>query len=131
MVASDDRHSPAGHGNDPRKKDADGSRPNIVLVLADDLGFSDIGCYGGEIRTPTLDRLAREGVRMSNFYASPRCSPSRASLLTGRHPHKVGIGVLTADDRPRGYAGSLDPTVPTIAPVIVKLLGTAQRVWVC
>lgn len=66
-MASDDRHSPAGRGNDPRKKDADGSRPNIVLVLADDLGFSDIGCYGGEVRTPTLDRLAREGVRMSNF----------------------------------------------------------------
>lgn len=92
------------------------SRPrNIVVILADDLGFSDLGCYGGEIRTPNLDRLARTGVRMSNFYTTPRCSPSRAALLTGRHPHEVGIGVLTSNDLPDGYPGSLDPKIPTMA----------------
>ncbi|MEJ7697163.1 MAG: sulfatase-like hydrolase/transferase, partial [Candidatus Limnocylindrales bacterium] len=73
--------------------------PNVVLVVADDLGFSDPGCYGGEIRTPTLDRLACEGVRLTQFYTSARCSPSRASLLTGLHPQQVGLGILTNDDR--------------------------------
>ena len=70
-------------------------RPNIVIVLADDLGFSDLGCYGGEIDTPNVDRLSREGVRFSQFYNTARCSPSRASLLTGLHPHQAGIGILT------------------------------------
>lgn len=92
--------------------------PNVVVILADDLGFSDLGSYGGEIETPNLDRLAAEGVRMSAFYATPRCSPSRASLLTGRHPHSVGIGILTSDDRPNGYPGSLDPAAPTIAELV-------------
>jgi arylsulfatase len=85
------------------------------MILADDLGFSDLACFGGEIDTPHLDRLAAAGVRMSSFYVTPRCSPSRAALLTGRHPHSVGIGILTTDDRPNGYAGSLSPEVPTIA----------------
>ncbi|GLY71582.1 arylsulfatase [Amycolatopsis taiwanensis] len=88
---------------------------NIVLILADDLGFSDLGCYGGEIDTPNLDRLGRRGVRMSSFYNTARCSPSRASLLTGRHPHETGVGILTDDQRPWGYPGSLDPAVPTVA----------------
>lgn len=90
-------------------------RPNVVLVLADDLGYSDLGCYGGEIDTPHLDRLGRSGIRMSAFYNTARCSPSRASLLTGRHPHETGIGILTDDQRPWGYPGSLDPGVPTVA----------------
>ena len=93
-------------------------RPNIVLILADDLGYSDIGCYGGEIRTPTLDRLADEGVRLSQFYTSARCSPSRASLLTGLHPQQVGLGILTNDDRPRGYAGSLAEGCLTLAEIL-------------
>lgn len=59
------------------------ARPNIVLILADDLGFSDIGCYGAEIRTPNLDRLAAEGLRFTQFYNAARCCPSRAALLTG------------------------------------------------
>jgi arylsulfatase A-like enzyme len=62
------------------------SRPNIVLILNDDMGYSDIGCYGGEIDTPNLDRLAHNGLRFSQFYNTARCSPSRASLLTGLHP---------------------------------------------
>ncbi|MEV5072589.1 arylsulfatase [Microbacterium sp. LMI12-1-1.1] len=89
--------------------------PNIVVILADDLGFSDAGAFGGEIETPNLDRLAATGVRMSAFYATPRCSPSRAALLTGRESHSVGIGILTTDDRPHGYAGSLSVDAPTIA----------------
>lgn len=88
---------------------------NVVLVLADDLGFSDLGCYGGEIPTPHLDRLAQAGVRMTQFYNTARCSPSRASLLTGKHPHETGIGVLTDDGRPTGYPGSLDVSIPTMA----------------
>lgn len=90
-------------------------RPNIVLILADDLGYSDLGCYGGEIPTPTLDTLGRHGVRLSQFYNTARCSPSRASLLTGLHPHQTGIGVLTRPDRPLGYPGTLDPACATIA----------------
>jgi arylsulfatase len=67
------------------------SQPNIVLILADDLGYSDIGCYGGEIRTPNLDRLAAGGVRFSQFYNCALCGPSRAALMTGLYPHQVGI----------------------------------------
>lgn len=90
-------------------------RPAIVLILADDLGYSDLGCYGGEISTPHLDALAADGVRLPQFYNTARCSPSRASLLTGLHPHQTGIGVLTGDDSPVGYPGNLHPDVPTIA----------------
>lgn len=93
-------------------------RPDIVLILADDLGFSDLGCYGGEISTPHLDSLAAGGVRLTQFYNTARCSPSRASLLTGMHPHQTGIGVLTGDDSPAGYPGNLQPGVPTIAEML-------------
>ena len=65
-------------------------KPNIVIILDDDMGFSDIGCYGGEIDTPNLDRLAQNGLRYSQFYNTARCCPSRASLLTGLHPHQTG-----------------------------------------
>ena len=75
-------------------------RPNILLILADDLGWSDLGCYGGEIQTPNLDSLARNGLRFTQFYNSARCSPTRASILTGLHPHQAGFpnlsGVLPA-----------------------------------
>ena len=70
------------------------ARPNLVVILADDLGFSDLGSYGGEIPTPNLDRLAAQGVRFTQFYNAARCSPTRASLLTGRTPHAAGIGHL-------------------------------------
>lgn len=65
-------------------------RPNIVVVLADDLGFSDLGCYGGEIKTPTIDRLARQGIRFTQFYNFASCGPSRATLMTGCYPWQVG-----------------------------------------
>jgi arylsulfatase A-like enzyme len=91
------------------------SHPNVVIVLVDDMGYSDLGCFGGEIDTPNVDQLGREGVRFTHFYNTARCSPSRASLLTGRHPHETGIGILTDDERPMGYPGSLDPRFPTLA----------------
>src|SRR4051812_39027503 len=71
-------------------------RPNIVIVLADDMGFSDIGCYGGEISTPNLDALAANGLRFTSFYNAGRCCPSRASLLTGQYPHQAGVGWMTS-----------------------------------
>jgi arylsulfatase A-like enzyme len=94
------------------------TRPDIVLILADDLGYSDLGCYGGEISTPHLDALAARGARLTQFYNTARCSPSRASLLTGMHPHQTGIGVLTGDDSPVGYPGNLRPEVPTLAEML-------------
>ena len=72
-------------------------KPNIVLILADDMGWSDIGCYGGEIPTPNLDALASAGLRFTQFYNTARCSPTRAALLTGLHPHQTGMGVLGED----------------------------------
>ncbi|MHA6624828.1 arylsulfatase [Pseudonocardia sichuanensis] len=93
-------------------------RPDVVVILADDMGFSDLGCYGGEIRTPHTDRLGRDGVRLSAFYNTARCSPSRASLLTGLHPHQTGIGILTNDDAPRGYRGTLNDRCVTAAEVL-------------
>ncbi|HZQ46836.1 MAG TPA: sulfatase-like hydrolase/transferase, partial [Verrucomicrobiae bacterium] len=64
-------------------------RPNILLIMSDDMGFSDLGCYGGEIQTPNLDSLAHEGVRFTQFYNMGRCCPTRASLLTGLYPHQA------------------------------------------
>jgi arylsulfatase A-like enzyme len=90
------------------------TKPNVVLILNDDMGFSDIGCYGGEIQTPNLDRLAANGLRFSQFYNTARCSPSRASLLTGLHPHQTGVGILTYDSGPEGYAGNLNHRCVTI-----------------
>lgn len=91
---------------------------NVVLILADDLGFSDLGCYGGEIDTPNLDQLADQGARLTRFYNTARCSPSRASLLTGMHPHQTGIGILTQNDGPAGYLGTLNDRCRTAAEVL-------------
>src|SRR4029078_9371374 len=92
--------------------------PNILLILNDDMGFSDIGCDGGKIETPNLDRRAANGLRYSQFYNTARCSPSRASLLTGLHPHQTGIGILTYSNGPEGYAGNLNRQCVTIAEVL-------------
>jgi len=75
---------------------AEAAKPNIIIMLADDLGWSDIGCYGGEVKTPNLDALARNGLRFTEFYNSARCSPTRASILTGVHPHQAGFPNLGA-----------------------------------
>ena len=90
-------------------------KPNIILVLSDDMGYSDIGCYGGEIETPNLDRLAASGLRYTRFYNTGRCCPTRASLLTGLHAHQAGIGEMTNDGRQRGYQGDLSRNAVTIA----------------
>jgi arylsulfatase len=95
-------------------------RPNIVVVLVDDLGYSDIGCYGGEVPTPHLDRLAAEGLRFTQFYNTARCSPTRASLLTGLYPHQAGMGWLDNRVEPtsRGIHGKLLPRCVTVAEVL-------------
>lgn len=94
------------------------SRPNIILILADDMGYSDIGCYGGEIETPTLDRLAEGGLRYSQFYNTARCCPTRASLLTGQYPHMAGVGHMMDDRGYDGYRGDLSHACVTIAEVL-------------
>lgn len=83
------------------------ARPNVVVILADDMGYSDLGGYGGEIATPNLDRLARDGTRFVRFYNAGRCSPSRAALLTGLYPHQAGVGHLTEDSGHPAYRGHL------------------------
>lgn len=93
-------------------------RPNIVLILADDLGYSDLGCYGGEIKTPNLDRLAKNGVRFSQFYNTSRCCPSRAALLTGVYNHDAGIGEMTARRDEPGYQGHITANTVTLAEVL-------------
>ena len=97
-------------------------RPNVVLIMADDMGFSDLGYHGGEIDTPNLDALAKGGVRFSQFYNSGRCCPTRATLMTGLHPHETGIGHMTQSpnsnrgkDRPPAYQGYLNRQCVTIA----------------
>ncbi|MEM1069557.1 MAG: sulfatase-like hydrolase/transferase [Planctomycetota bacterium] len=103
---------------------ADDRRPNIVLIMVDDMGFSDIGCYGGEIETSNLDALAAGGVRFDQFYNSGRCCPTRATLLTGLHPHQAGIGLMTLapgqmpSDKPANYQGFLNKQCVTIAEVL-------------
>ena len=89
-------------------------RPNIVLILSDDMGYSDIGCYGGEIDTPTLDGLAASGLRLTQFYNTGRCCPTRASLLTGLYPHASGVGHMQEDRGHPGYAGNLNDRCVTI-----------------
>ncbi|WP_291034090.1 arylsulfatase [Dyadobacter sp. 50-39] len=96
-------------------------KPNIVLILADDMGFSDLGSFGSEIGTPNLDKLAREGLRITQFYNSGRCCPSRAALLTGLYPHQAGVGDMVQDKGTPAYKGYLSKNSVTIA----QLLKTA------
>ena len=95
------------------------SRPNIVLIMADDMGFSDIGCYGGEVQTPSIDGLASKGLRYTQFYNNARCCPTRASLMTGVYPQQAGMGWMTAADlgTPE-YQGELNDKTVTIAEVL-------------
>ena len=87
------------------------AQPNIVVVLIDDVGFSDLGCYGSEIPTPNLDKLASEGVRFTQFYNTARCSTTRASLITGLYPHQAGMGWLDGKVEPnsKGFHGNRQP----------------------
>jgi arylsulfatase A-like enzyme len=90
-------------------------QPNIIVILSDDMGYSDIGCFGGEIHTPHLDRLAANGLRYTQFYNTARCCPTRASLLTGLYPHQAGIGNMLDDLQLPGYRGNLTRNAVTIA----------------
>tara|TARA_B100002019_G_scaffold185163_1_gene159870 strand:+ start:6873 stop:8576 length:1704 start_codon:yes stop_codon:yes gene_type:complete len=94
------------------------SRPNIIIIMADDMGWSDIGCYGGEIETPNIDRLADNGLRFTQFYNTGRCCPTRASLLTGTYAHQTGIGHMMNGYGLPGYRGDLGKNVLTIAEVL-------------
>lgn len=96
------------------------TKPNIVVILVDDMGYSDIGCYGGEIPTPNLDRLAAGGLRFTEFYNTGRCCPTRASVLTGLYSHQTGIGHMVNDQGPEtpGYRGRLNDSNVTLAEVL-------------
>lgn len=99
-------------------------KPNIVLIMADDMGYSDIGCYGSEIPTPNIDKLSKRGVRFTHFCNTGRSCPTRASLLTGVYPHQAGIGAMSEDPeskgnkRVHGYMGFLNRNTVTIAEVL-------------
>lgn len=103
---------------------AQDAKPNIVVFLVDDMGWSDLGCYGSELKTPNLDALAKGGVRFSQFYNGARCCPTRASLLTGLYAHQAGVGHMTEEARDEngkvrpGYAGHLNDTSVTMAEVL-------------
>ena len=99
-------------------------KPNIVLIMVDDMGYSDLNCWGSEIDTPNIDFLAKNGLRFSQFYNSARCCPTRATLMTGLHPHQTGIGHMTREDAPDAgskippaYAGNLNDSCVTLAQV--------------
>jgi arylsulfatase A-like enzyme len=101
-----------------KPKPAAPKRPNIIVILADDMGFSDAGCYGGEINTPNINYLAQNGIRFTQFYNTSRCCPTRASLLTGLYNHQAGIGKMTdAEDEP-GYLGHITENAVTLAEVL-------------
>lgn len=93
-------------------------RPNILIILADDMGYSDLGCYGSEIRTPNLDRMAQNGIRFTQMYNCARCCPTRASLLTGLYPHQAGVGHMVQDRGFPEYQGYLRDDCVTLAEVL-------------
>ncbi len=99
---------------------ADGAptRPNIILIVADDLGFSDLACYGSEIATPNLDKLAADGLRFTQFYNCAHCCPTRAALLTGLYPHQAGVGHMLENWKPPSYSTGLKPQCATIAELL-------------
>ncbi len=93
-------------------------KPNVIVILTDDMGFSDIGCFGSEIRTPNIDKLAANGIAFTHFYNTARCSPSRASLLTGLYPHQAGMGHLSTENfKEPGYTDDLSKNAVTLAEV--------------
>ncbi|MDF9832150.1 arylsulfatase A-like enzyme [Ereboglobus sp. PH5-5] len=100
------------------KAPAPGKQPNIIVILSDDMGYSDIGCYGSEIRTPALDALAARGLRFTQFYNGARCCPTRAALLTGLYAHQAGMGAMTRNHKLPGYTGSIRENCMTIAEML-------------
>lgn len=102
----------------PTSQEKENERPNIILIMSDDMGYSDIGCYGSEIETPVLDNLAANGIRFSQFYNTARCCPTRASLLTGLYPAQTGMGFMTSHENEPGYQGEIGNQCVTIAEVL-------------
>jgi arylsulfatase len=107
----------------PAQENAPVNRPNVLIILADDMGYSDIGAFGGEIATPTLDHLANEGLRLSNFHVLPTCSPSRSVLLSGIDNHLAGMGTMGEISTPEmeghpGYVGYLNFEVAALPEVL-------------
>lgn len=102
--------------------------PNVVIILADDMGYSDIGCYGSEIPTPSLDSLAKNGLRFTQFYNGARCCPTRAALLTGLYAHQAGIGLMEGDSGFAAYRGELSRNAVTVAEV---LRPAGYRTYMC
>lgn len=102
---------PSGFAEDPR-------RPNVLVIVADDLGFSDLECYGSEIATPHLDGLTKNGLRLTRFYNTGRCCPSRTAILTGQYPHRVGVGHMVKDLGQTGYVGRVSDEAVTMAQVL-------------
>ena len=103
----------------PARRRASEGAPNVVVVLVDDLGYSDLGCFGAEIPTPNIDAVADSGVSFTNFHVTPMCSPTRAALMTGCNPHQVGVGFVThIDPGFPGYASEISESQPTMAEVM-------------
>ncbi|MCB0666217.1 MAG: arylsulfatase [Saprospiraceae bacterium] len=107
---------------DSLNNDNSAAKPNIILIMSDDMGYSDIGCYGGEISTPNLDALAANGLRFTQFYNTARCCPTRASLMTGLYPQQAGVGHMVSDRGTPAYQGDLSFNAVTIAEAL-KLNG--------
>lgn len=97
---------------------AEKTKPNIVVILVDDLGFADFGCYGSEVPTPNIDKLAAGGLRFTQFYNTARCCPTRAALLTGLYSHQAGVGHMVENQHQPGYVGHLNDQCVTIAEVL-------------
>ncbi|MHC4330573.1 MAG: arylsulfatase [Planctomycetota bacterium] len=102
----------------PQLRARNSRQPNIILIMADDMGYSDIGCYGGEIHTPNLDGLAAKGLRFTQFYNTARCCPTRAALMTGLYQHQAGVGHMMSDKGYDAYRGDLNNRCVTIAEVL-------------
>jgi arylsulfatase len=103
----------------PPRPEAPRDAPNVIVVLVDDLGFADLGCYGSEIDTPNVDALAARGVRFTNFHSTPMCSPTRSALLTGLNSHRAGLGTVAhVDPGFPGYAEELTDDASTLAEIL-------------
>ena len=106
------------------------AKPNFIIIMADDMGYGDASCYGGDIQTPHLDRMAREGMKFTDFHSSGNvCSPTRSGLLTGRYQHRAGIpGVIFADPKMAAYYHGLNPDVEVTFSKLLKETGYSTAI---